>query len=179
MFISKTQYLALLACSVMSTEIYANELSFGLGGGPQFGSDDRNKSLFVDMILFDYARSQTQTMSIGSSITHATTNSHNGDDTFTAISIFPELKLSTTLGTSDVFFHVRALGPSYISTKTFGSREQAMHFAFQAQIGGGIYLDPQHKYQLRLQYRHFSNANFKKPNNGIDFPLMVSLGFKF
>ncbi|WP_162064550.1 acyloxyacyl hydrolase [Vibrio taketomensis] len=35
------------------------------------------------------------------------------------------------------------------------------------------------KYQLRLLYRHFSNANLDKPNDGLDIPLMLSLGIAF
>ncbi|MGL6314274.1 acyloxyacyl hydrolase [Vibrio sp. WXL103] len=165
--------------SLITCHSQAGEVIFGFGGGPQFGSDDTHIAGFIDAIVYDYQRSERQLLSIGASVTHATTNSAQGDSSFTAISIFPELKLFSQLWDKEVFFQVRALGPSYISTDTFGSREQAMQFAFQAQVGGGIYLDSQRHYQLRVQYRHFSNANLKQPNDGIDFPLMLSFGVQF
>ncbi|WP_264874423.1 acyloxyacyl hydrolase [Vibrio agarivorans] len=169
--------LSVLLCA--SYHSNSTQLAVGFGGGPQFGTDDSNLASFFDVTFFNYSRSEHQMLSLGTSVTHATTNSDQGPSTFTAISIFPELKLFSTLWGKDVFFQVRALGPSYLSHHSFGSREQAMRFAFQAQVGGGIYLDPAQKYELRLQYRHFSNANLKQPNDGIDFPLMVSLGYRF
>lgn len=165
----------LLSCC-LSTTSQAGEILFGLGAGLQFGTDDHNQAAFVDAILYDYHRSSRQILSLGSSITHLRTNSASGTSQLTAFSIFPELRLSTTLESKEVFFHVRALGPSYLTTTKFGEREQAMHFAFQAQVGGGIYLDKAKKYQLRFQYRHFSNANLKQPNDGIDVPFIISIG---
>ncbi|GMQ48487.1 acyloxyacyl hydrolase [Vibrio sp. 10N] len=168
----------LLSCC-LSTTSQAGEILFGLGAGPQFGTDDHNQAAFVDAILYDYHRSSRQILSLGTSITHLRTNSASGSKQLTAFSIFPELRLSSTLGSKEVFFHVRALGPSYLTTTTFGEREQAVHFAFQAQVGGGIYLDKEKKYQLRFQYRHFSNANLKQPNDGIDVPFIASIGIKY
>jgi hypothetical protein len=172
-----SQFLLLGCC--LSTTSQAGEALFGLGAGPQFDTDDNNQAAFVDAILYDYHRSSRQILSLGTSITHLKTNSASGNNHLTVFSVFPELRLSSTLASKTVFFHVRALGPSYLTTTTFGEREQAMHFAFQAQVGGGIYLDHEKKYQLRLQYRHFSNANLKQPNDGIDVPFIASFGAKF
>jgi hypothetical protein len=168
----------LLSCC-LSTTSQAGEILFGLGAGPQYGTDDHNQAAFVDAILYDYHRSSRQILSLGTSITHLRTNSASGSKQLTAFSIFPELRLSSALGGKEVFFHVRALGPSYLTKTTLGKREQAMHFAFQAQVGGGIYLDQDKKYQLRFQYRHFSNANLKQPNDGIDVPFIASFGVQF
>ncbi|MGX9416887.1 acyloxyacyl hydrolase [Vibrio sp. RC27] len=179
MRLSTPKILLLTLTGMSSAYSYASELMLGGGLGPQFGTNDWNKTLYLDAILYDHIRSERQILSLGSSITYMGTDSQEGEESLVAFSIFPELKLFKTLAGKEAFFHVRALGPSYLSTKQFGERKQASHFAFQAQVGGGVYLDSQRKYQVRFQYRHFSNANLKQPNDGIDVPFTLAFGFKF
>ncbi|WP_232061079.1 acyloxyacyl hydrolase [Vibrio taketomensis] len=169
----------LLMTSLCSWNAYAFELLAGFGGGPQFGTDDGNTGWFLDAMLYDHKRSNQQWLSIGTGVTRIYTNSATGNSNITAISLFPELRLFTNQFDKVWFFHARALGPTYLNHENLGEREQASKFVFQAQVGAGVYLDKAKKYQLRLLYRHFSNANLDKPNDGLDIPLMLSLGIAF
>ncbi len=70
-------------------------------------------------------------------------------------------------------------GPHYIS---FDSPTQAKGFNFSSAIGAGIYLALRKDMALNLGYRHrhVSNADLKKPNEGIDSELgLLGLSFFF
>ncbi|WP_413111553.1 acyloxyacyl hydrolase [Thaumasiovibrio sp. DFM-14] len=168
--------LALCTTLLFANTTLASELFVGAGFGPQPGSDEHNKSALVDFTFYDHIRSERQMLSLGSSLTYISNDLN--DDKLTAFSLYPELKLFTHLYGYKSYFHVRALGPTWLTSKQIGSREQAMHFALQAQVGVGVYLDDAQHYQLRLFYRHFSNANLKQPNDGIDVPFNLALGIK-
>ncbi len=159
-----------LTCPVVGSEIF-----IGGGYGFQPGTKENNQSYFIDINAYDRVRSEKQMLSIGGSVTHIKQN----EQTLHAISLYPELKLFTHVLDKKSYFHVRALGPTWLSSKSLGEREQAMQFAFQAQVGFGMYLDPSESLQVRFLYRHFSNANLKQPNDGIDVPFNLALGWRF
>ena len=58
-------------------------------------------------------------------------------------------------------------GPHYITVKT---KEQANGFIFSDTIGAGIsfFLTKKSSLNLEYRFRHISNADFKKPNGGIN-----------
>jgi len=107
-----------------------------------------------------------------------------------AVSIYPQITLFPS-ATSRItahsprwaqpFFFVRALGPSYLSDGTLGSRRQADSFAFQAQVGVGVRLNPgaDRRGVIAVSWKHFSNANLYRFNDGIDVPLVVNIGMAF
>lgn len=72
-----------------------------------------------------------------------------------------------------------AIGPSYLSTKTFGENQQGMKFAFQDRFGLGIEMGRQNKsVVIALQYIHYSNAGIKQPNEGFNIPFVASVGYE-
>jgi hypothetical protein len=165
-----------------------NELQITAGGGPQDGSSQSHKSVGVDYSFFRHIRSRRQHLQIGASYTYieADTDQH---DTMHAISIYPQLSLYPTAEGrfaqlfppwADPFFFVRALGPTYISTNQLGDREQANNFAFQAQVGVGLLLNygSGRRGIVSLSWKHFSNANLFDDNDGIDLPVVLSIGLK-
>jgi lipid A 3-O-deacylase len=66
-------------------------------------------------------------------------------------------------------------GFSYFSRKNVGIRKSATNFQFEDRIGVGF---RNGKHDWTLRYMHYSNANIKKPNDGIDM-VMISYGYKF
>lgn len=158
---------------------HAVELAVSAGKGPQFGEDYTNSLLAMDVIFSDWQRSDVQRISFGASVTHLKADTKGHDDDLIALSVFPELKLFAERFGHRWFFQVRALGPTWLSEKQFGEREQAMHFAFLAQVGGGVYFGEGNRGYFNAFYRHFSNANLKKPNDGFDVPLNFSVGYRF
>lgn len=174
----------------------ADELFFNFGGGPQLGSDRNtdetgqvNHTVGIDYSFFRNDRSERSSILVGMSYTYMGANSTEFDRIH-AVSIYPQLSLYPTQtswvrsllpGDSEPYFFVRALGPSYISANRLGSRQQANNFAFQAQIGVGVnmfFAEGRHA-TIALAWKHFSNANLFSENDGIDLPVVLSVGIRF
>jgi len=165
----------------LSHGVLADELMLTLGGGPQFESQQHNRSYGLDYSFHRIERSYRQHFLLGISFTHVGANSVQ-DRGFSAISIYPQINLYPRRQPwGQPYFFVRALGPSYISKNRLGSRWQDHHFAFQAQVGIGAYLNYREKEDgiITLSFKHFSNANLFKDNDGIDLPFLLSVGLRF
>ncbi len=166
----------------------ADELILTYGGGPQESSHQNNRTAGVDFTFYKHERSQRQHIFIGVSYSYLSTDTATNDQIH-AFSIYPQVSLfpdadGKLAGAfpewADPYFFVRALSPSYISANRLGDREQANHFAFQAQVGVGLRLDfgREREGTVSLSWKHFSNANLFSDNDGMDFPIVLSLGIK-
>lgn len=157
-----------------------HELMFNLGYGPQPSGHvtQRNFTTGVDLSFFRYQRSPRQWLSLGLSYSYLASDTEQ-HRSLHALSLYPQLTLlSEQYQQWQAWFFVRALGPTYLSEKQLGSRQQAKHFAFQAQVGiGATHLPSQ--WQVALSYKHFSNANLDSPNDGFDIPLVINFGKRF
>lgn len=178
----RTPSCALFAISLLCYgQAQADELILSAGGGPQYDSQQHNYSYGLDYSFMRIKRSYRQDFLLGLSFTHVGANAAN-DTGFSAISIYPQINLYPRAQTwGQPYFFVRALGPSYISRNRLGDRQQAKNFAFQAQFGIGAYLKYREKEQgiITLSFKHFSNANIFKDNDGIDLPFTISVGMRF
>jgi hypothetical protein len=167
----------------------ANEVIATFGGGPQPGEDQEHRSAGVDISFFRFERSARQHIQLGISYT-AVEADVDQNDRLWAASIYPQLSLYPAAtgwfrrifpDYASPYFFVRALGPSYISARKLGNQEQGTNFAFQAQLGLGLTLDkvgPRGSI-VAISWKHFSNAGLFEENDGIDLPLVLSLGMKF
>lgn len=169
-------------------QVSARELIVTMGGGSQPHADHYNKSAGIDFSFARFERTEKQHLQIGISYTQIRTDTESNARMW-AISIYPQLSLyPAENGTfrelfpdwSAPYFFVRALAPSYLSATQLGEREQENHFAFQAQVGFGLMLDfgQDRTGILSLSWKHFSNADLFDKNDGIDVPLVLSLGMK-
>ncbi|WP_169629280.1 acyloxyacyl hydrolase [Ferrimonas kyonanensis] len=148
------------------------------GYGPQPGDRHQsNSAIGLDWVPYHYARSNRQWLSVGASVARLHAHGQQGNEALWALSLFPQLTLNGPLwGNHQAFFQVRALGPTYLSDTSLGSRHQANHFAFQAQILAGIHFGTRQQHAVAIAYRHYSNANLNQPNDGLDVPFMLSVG---
>lgn len=178
-------YLGLLAAPFASAQ---DELILTLGAGSQPHAEQYNESLGLDYSFYRYVRSERQHLQLGVSYTRLRTDTA-ADYELWAISIYPQLSLYPDAdsrfraifpGWVSPYFFVRALGPTYLSDKQLGDREQAKHFSFQAQVGFGLALrlGDQRQGLLSVSWKHFSNGSLFKPNDGIDVPVVLSLGLR-
>ncbi|UPW19356.1 acyloxyacyl hydrolase [Agarivorans sp. TSD2052] len=176
-FIIMMTTLSLSLCAVAKQD---NALILNLGYGPQPSAEvsQRNHTVGFDYEFYRYQRSERQRLSLGVSYTYLATD-HQDNSSLHAISIYPQLTLLAKKHLQwQPWFFVRALGPTYLSEKTLGTRHQAKHFAFQAQVGLGVdHLDS--NWMFALSYKHFSNANLYQPNDGFDVPLVINVGKRF
>ena len=175
-------FLCLTVCVALGPEnSAAHEFIISYGGGEQRGSDQSHSGFGVDYSFLKIEKSQDQHRLIGISYTRIESDTDQSNE-MTAISIYPQISLyAKRRPFGQPFFFVRALGPTYISTNRLGDRKQKNHFAFLAQVGVGVYFRSNSRQQMMvmLSYKHFSNANIFKDNDGIDLPLVISLGAKF
>jgi hypothetical protein len=190
------QLLIGLLSSFLATSLSADEVIFNFGGGPQWSADNTsadtnqiNKTIGIDYGFFRHERSPRSSIDVGASYTYMKANSQEFNEIH-AISIYPQLTLypgseswirSVMPDNSMPFFYVRALGPSYISANQLGTRHQAQHFAFQAQIGVGavMHLSRNRQALIAISWKHFSNANLFDDNDGIDLPIVMNFGVRF
>lgn len=168
----------IMACS----SAMADELLLSAGAGKQISANQDNELLALDYNFHSIERSARSTLSFGLSYTSLTTNTAIGNDKVEIYSLYPQLTLYPTKDSmQNMFFFVRALGPSYLSHNQFGERQQDHHFTFQAQVGIGYEkkIDTQQSMIFQLSWKHFSNANLFSDNDGIDIPLVFTLGIKY
>jgi hypothetical protein len=148
------------------------------GGGQQSNSEQDNRMAGADLIFYQHARSERQEIVIGVGYTDIHTNA-GFNEHVQAVSIFPQLNLYGK-GNAAVrpMFFVRALGPTWLSNRNLGDREQGRSFAFQAQIGAGLWFGKDKDWLVSLSYKHFSNAGLASPNEAFDVPVLLSLGYR-
>ena len=171
---------ALAAALAFSKTARADDLIWQVnhGQGQQSGSDQDNRMSGVDLIFFQHARSERQELVIGVGYTDIHTNA-GFDEHVQAVSIFPQLNLyGKGNGSVRPMFFVRALGPTWLSNRHLGDREQGRSFAFQAQIGAGLWFGKEKDWFAALSYKHFSNAGLFSPNDSFDVPVVLTLGYR-
>lgn len=56
-------------------------------------------------------------------------------------------------------------GPTLLSRTRFAGRELSTRFQFGSHVGAGVLFHDTHR--IGLRYSHYSNANIKKPNQGL------------
>jgi lipid A 3-O-deacylase len=61
------------------------------------------------------------------------------------------------------------IGAHYISRTALGGKRFGSHFQFGDHLGFGVRFGPKAAYDLGYRFQHISNADIKKPNDGIDF----------
>ena len=178
-----------LFCCIHARNASSDQLLITAGGGSQPGSDQTNTTLGIDYSFFQRERSTRQHFLVGIGYTYLHTNTEEFESMY-AISLYPQLNLYPAKDGKFAqrfpnwafpFFFVRALAPSYISSNQLGDRKQDRNFAFQAQVGVGLLLDLEAERRgfVSISWKHFSNANLFKDNDGIDLPLVISLGLQF
>lgn len=60
------------------------------------------------------------------------------------------------------------LGPAWISKTLIGEKNKSTHLQFSDEMGVGI-SDAQKRIRFSFTYRHVSNADIQKPNNGVNY----------
>ncbi|MBY0266535.1 MAG: acyloxyacyl hydrolase [Burkholderiales bacterium] len=67
------------------------------------------------------------------------------------------------------FYVEGGIGAHYISRTSLGSKRFSTRFQFGDHIGFGYRFGPGAAYDLGYRFQHMSNADIKKPNDGINF----------
>jgi hypothetical protein len=67
------------------------------------------------------------------------------------------------------FYLEAGIGAHYLSGTTIGSRRLSTRFQFGDHIGIGYRFGPKGAFDLGFRFQHLSNADIKRPNDGMDF----------
>jgi hypothetical protein len=62
-----------------------------------------------------------------------------------------------------------AIGFHLLSKTSLGDKRFSTRFQFGDHVGAGVRFGPKGQYDLGYRFQHLSNADIKKPNNGIEF----------
>ncbi|MFZ5557887.1 MAG: acyloxyacyl hydrolase [Pseudomonadota bacterium] len=95
------------------------------------------------------------------------------------LGITPVLRLQQTTR-SPISPYVEAGAGAHLISETSAAPDRRFSTAFQfgSHLGLGVRFGPRHAYDLSYRFQHLSNADIKKPNDGIDFH-EVRLGYWF
>lgn len=166
---------------ILCSAAQADQILLSAGQGSQPDSRQDNRQVALDYEFFRFERSPRSHLSIGVGYTKLTTDA-SVNKSIDAVSFYPQLTLYPERESlQGYYFFVRALGASYISANALGDREQDNNFSFQAQVGVGYEKKVSNgkSFLIQISRKHFSNANLFHDNDGIDVPLVFTLGYKF
>ncbi|MDX1536956.1 acyloxyacyl hydrolase [Arsukibacterium sp.] len=95
-------------------------------------------------------------------------NSNNTSDNITAFTISPVLSWLVA-GTKRPLFVEVGIGGSFFDTTRLANRHLSTHFQFEDRLSLSWQYSRNSEASITLGYTHYSNADFKLPNDGLDF----------
>jgi hypothetical protein len=158
---------------------WEHEVSLGFGGGQEIDQDYTNTIFVLNAKIYKFPKiDQTLIATIDASFSslHSNTSEHNS---LFAAAVTPTLRayFINPQHYSYIPYLEVASGPAYLSKHQLGENQQGTLFVFQSTLGGGIEFVKIHGLDLNLHFAHYCNAGLKSPNQGFDFPFVVSLGY--
>ena len=168
----------MVACLGITVRGYAADVNLYVGGGPELNGEQSNMALGVDLngpawpmpIPYHF-------FSFGSGLTYLSTDVDEHSESW-VFSVYPQIRVDVPMmvGRWQPFVVAQFLGPSYLSSRQLGSREQGAHFTFRDMIGAGFH-SADRSMRVYLSWRHFSNGYLASPNDGFNVP--VGLNFEY
>lgn len=64
------------------------------------------------------------------------------------------------------------IGAHYLNKSRYGVKNLSTNFQFGDHIGFGLRYQKKQRFELGYRFQHYSNANIKKPNPGINFHVL-------
>ena len=106
------------------------------------------------------------------------TGFETSDDTNVyAISIFPMLRFYLYRAhTFDAYVNYSIIGPTLLSKKNIDGYKTGPNITYQDFMGIGAYFGKKRNYNVELGIMHYSNGNIFPENDGVDIPLMLTIG---
>lgn len=166
----------------LSSSIYAwtNEVSAGFGYGREFNRAYNNYGFLVSGGLSNVPIYSHLSILSDSSAAywHANTSSNKHIFAWSMSGALRGYFIASKHAAYRPFVQA-ALGPTYLTKKTLGTKNQGEKFTFQTRLGGGIEIgDYNESIVVLLQYLRYDNFGMKKPNQSINIPFVVSIGYE-
>ena len=94
-----------------------------------------------------------------------------------AVSIFPMLRFYLYRANSfDGYVNYSIIGPTLLSKKNIDGYKTGPNITYQDFMGIGAYFGKKRNYNVELRIMHYSNGNIFPENDGVDIPLMLTIG---
>ncbi len=97
---------------------------------------------------------------------------HGRSESMGQLSAIPTLRWWPT----DAYYLEVGSGPTVLSRSEFSGRDLSTHLQFGSHVGTGFLINKAHR--IGIRYTHYSNANIKKPNPGLNL-LSVTYTYQF
>jgi hypothetical protein len=94
-------------------------------------------------------------------------NSRQSDDRLNAVTFSPVLQWSLTGGSQPLLLEA-GIGVALLDDQQISDRELSISFQFEDRIALAWQYDPMSKARLSFGYSHYSQADIKRPNDGLD-----------
>ncbi len=103
-----------------------------------------------------------------------------GNSNLVEIGFRPVVRLERKVSSpDDMQPYVEAgLGGALLSKTRIDTRHFSTAFQFGSHVGAGVRFGHDRRYELSYRFMHYSNADIKKPNQGISFNTL-NFGFRF
>lgn len=162
-----------------SSLAWEHELSFGYGGGQEIDEDYTNTLFVINAKVFKFPDiDQTLIATIDTSVSWLNANTPDNNSLFSAA-----VALALRGYFINPHYHIIkpylevSSGPAYISKHKLGDQTQGGLYVLQTNLGGGIEFAKIRGLDLNLHFAHYCNAGLYTPNQGFDFPFIVSIGY--
>jgi len=94
-----------------------------------------------------------------------------------AVSIFPMLRFYVFRANSfDSYINYSIIGPTFLSKKNIDEYKTGPNGTYQDFMGVGAFFGKKRNYNVELRIMHYSNGNIFPENDGVDIPLMLTIG---
>ncbi len=108
----------------------------------------------------------------------ASINRWTDGESINALAISPVFVFAPNRSVGVMPYLEAGIGVALVSDTDIGGRQLSTAFQFEDRIGMGFRFGEQRKHDINFRYLHYSNANIKKPNDGIDI-FILSYGYAF
>lgn len=166
---------------IFSGIVWGGQLNVGGGYGPQSldNWDTQNNGVIdISYTFYESKKSGAWQFLCGVGYSYVFTDESQNEDVH-MISVLPAVRYNLKERASFSPFLEVTIGPSYMSDKQLGTREQGSHFIFNDFFTIGVRWGKALEWEFRYSWRHISNGNLVKPNPGWDIPFSFYLSKRF
>ncbi len=158
---------------------WEHELSVGYGGGQEIDENYSNTLFVINAKVYkfpDIDQTLIATIDTSASWLHANTADNNSLFSASVALALRGYFINPHYHMIKPYLEVSS-GPAYISKHKLGDQTQGGLYVLQSTLGGGIEFTKIRGLDLNFHFAHYCNAGLYTPNQGFDFPFIVSIGY--
>ena len=153
-------------------------LSFGAGAGQETNRNYNNGLFMVNGKFYKFNLDRTLIATFDARFSHlfSATPENNSMYTLSLAPAFRAYFFEPFQANFRPYLEVSS-GPAYLSQHQLGEETQGARFAIQSTLGGGFEWAERPGFEVNFQLVHYCNAGLANPNQGFNFPIVISFGY--